>query len=45
MLEVPYADDRELLMDILRHGDEVEIMGPVALRKPREILNSAAGKY
>lgn len=46
MLEVPYADDRELLMDVLRHGDEVEIMGPVALRKRiREILNSAAGKY
>lgn len=46
MLEVPYADDRELLMDILRHGDEVEVMGPAALRKRiREILNSAAGKY
>lgn len=46
ILEVPYADDRELLMDVLRHGDEVEVIGPAALRKRiKEILSSAAGKY
>lgn len=33
LLEVPYADDRELIMDILRHGTEVEVLGPAALRK------------
>jgi predicted DNA-binding transcriptional regulator YafY len=33
LLEVPYADDRELVMDILRHGTEVEVLGPAALRK------------
>lgn len=32
-LEVPYRDDRELIMDILRHGAEVEVVGPPQLRK------------
>ena len=46
MLEVPYADDRELLMDVLRHGDEVEVVAPVALRQRiKQILNAAAEKY
>jgi len=33
LLEVPYADDRELIHDILRQGREVEILEPVELRK------------
>ncbi|TAM09440.1 MAG: WYL domain-containing protein [Nevskiaceae bacterium] len=33
LLEVPYSDDRELLMDLLRHGPEVEVLGPPELRK------------
>jgi predicted DNA-binding transcriptional regulator YafY len=32
-LDVPYADPTELLMDILRHGAGVEVIGPPALRK------------
>ena len=32
LLEVPYSDHRELLMDILRHGAEVEVLAPPALR-------------
>jgi predicted DNA-binding transcriptional regulator YafY len=32
LLEVPYADDREIVMDILRHGTEVEVLKPAALR-------------
>ena len=32
VLEVPYHEDRELVMDVLRHGAEVEVIGPVALR-------------
>ena len=32
MLELPYADPRELVMDILRHVPEVEMLGPAALR-------------
>lgn len=33
VLEVPYSDDRELLGDILRHGAEVEVLAPPALRR------------
>ncbi|MBL8384048.1 MAG: YafY family transcriptional regulator [Burkholderiales bacterium] len=32
LLEVPYHDDRELVMDVLRHGADVEVVGPPALR-------------
>ena len=32
VLELPYADPRELVMDILRHVPEVEVLGPVGLR-------------
>jgi predicted DNA-binding transcriptional regulator YafY len=32
-LELPYADDRELVGDILRHGSEVEVLSPKGLRK------------
>lgn len=33
VLELPYSDTRELLMDILRHGGEVEVLAPRALRQ------------
>ena len=33
MLELPYSDDRELVMDILKHGREVVVAGPPALRE------------
>ena len=33
LLEVPFSDNRELIMDILRHGSEVEIISPQKLRK------------
>ena len=32
-LEVPYSNDTELVMDILRHGPECEVIKPAALRK------------
>ena len=32
LLELPYADPRELAMDILRHVPEVQVLGPPALR-------------
>lgn len=32
-LRVPYSDHRELLMDILRHGRQVEVMAPAELRE------------
>ncbi len=31
-LRIPYRDDRELVMDILRHGPEVEVVEPDELR-------------
>jgi len=31
-LRIPYGDPRELVMDILRHGPEVEVIEPAALR-------------
>ena len=46
VLELPYADPRELVMDILRHVPEVEVVGPEPLRatveqKLREALRNA----
>jgi len=32
ILELPYSDSRELVMDILRHGAEVEVLAPDELR-------------
>lgn len=32
-LRIPYADDRELMMDILKHGSDVTITEPPALRE------------
>ena len=33
ILEVPYSDPRELTMDILRHGAQVEVLAPPELRE------------
>lgn len=33
VLELPYADDRELLMDILKFGADVEVLSPAILKK------------
>jgi predicted DNA-binding transcriptional regulator YafY len=42
-LEVPYRDDRELLLEILKHGGGVEVLGPEELRtKVRETHLRAA---
>jgi len=46
LLEVPYSDPRELTMDILKHGREVEVLGPAALRQSvRAELEAAAACY
>ena len=46
VLEVPYSQDPELLMDILKHGSAVEVLEPPALRKRiAEQLESAAKQY
>ncbi len=45
-LSIPYRDSRELVMDILRHGAEVEVVGPEALRaEVTEALRRAVALY
>ena len=42
VLEVPYADDRELVMDILKHGRNLRVLGPPALQqRVRDELQAA----
>jgi predicted DNA-binding transcriptional regulator YafY len=46
LLEVPYSSDAELVMDLMRHGAEVEVLGPPALRvKVAASLAAAASRY
>lgn len=46
IVEFPYADDRELVMDILRHGAEVEVLAPDSLRRAvMATLSSALEAY
>jgi predicted DNA-binding transcriptional regulator YafY len=33
LLRIPYADHRELIMDILKHGTHCEVLGPSSLRQ------------
>jgi predicted DNA-binding transcriptional regulator YafY len=43
---VPYADDRELVMDILKFGPDVEVLEPPALRqRVKELVASTLQKY
>ena len=46
LLKLPYSDDRELLGDILRHGADVQVLEPAALRtKVQKTLLEAASRY
>lgn len=46
VLELPYSDHRELLMDILRFGADVEVLEPPALRElARQSLTAALVAY
>lgn len=46
MLELPYADDRELVMEILKFGPDVEVVEPAALRRRvKELLKQASERY
>src|SRR3990170_3263579 len=45
-LRVPYSDPRELVMDILRYGPDVEVMAPPELRATvAERLRAASSQY
>jgi predicted DNA-binding transcriptional regulator YafY len=46
VLEIPYSSDKELAMDILRYGAEVEVVAPDELRKEiRSRLKEAIERY
>jgi len=46
LLEVPYANPTELIMDILRHGAGVEVLGPESLRAAvKRELEAARAAY
>ena len=46
ILEIPHSDDRELLMDILKYGPDVEVIAPAPLRREvAERLRLAAQRY
>ncbi len=46
VLEFPYSDTRELLMDILKFGPDVEVLGPSALReRVVRALEAACERY
>ena len=45
-LRIPYRDERELVMDILRHGAQVEVLAPESLRgSVRQQLERALAPY
>ena len=45
-LQVPYSDTREILLEILRYGPDVEVLAPKDLREMvAERLRAAAGIY
>jgi len=46
VLEIPYSDPRELIMDILKYGPDVEVIAPEALRKQIAVqLQQARERY
>ncbi len=46
ILELPYSEDTELVMDILRHGAEVEVLGPANLRaRVKQSLAATLKRY
>lgn len=46
LLRVPYSDPRELVMDILKYGPDVKVLGPDSLvRLVRERISEAAARY
>jgi predicted DNA-binding transcriptional regulator YafY len=46
VLKVPYSDARELAMDIMKYGPDVEVLAPEALRgQVAALLRQAADRY
>ncbi|WP_292821548.1 YafY family protein [Methylophilus sp.] len=46
ILEVPYSDETEMLMDILRHGSNLKVLAPLSLElQVKESLKNAINLY
>ena len=46
ILEIPYSDDRELVMEVLKYGADAEVVAPAKLRKRvAESLGAAIERY
>jgi len=46
ILRIPYSDPRELVMDILKYGSDVEVLAPASLREAvRQEVAAAVRKY
>lgn len=46
ILDLPYAQSRELAMEVLRHGPDVEVLGPEVLRQEvRTLLDQSLAHY
>lgn len=46
LLSIPYSDERELIMDILRQGADVEVLAPQVLRESIKLaLEQATQRY
>lgn len=44
VLEIPYSNDQELIMDLLRHSPEVEVIAPPELRQKLHTMLCAASE-
>lgn len=44
LLELPYADDRELVMEILKFGPDVEVMAPSTLRRRVKMAHAESAR-
>jgi predicted DNA-binding transcriptional regulator YafY len=45
VLEIPYANDRELVMEIMKFGPDVEVLAPSSLRKHVSDLHKEAARH
>ena len=46
VMELPFTDERELTMDVLKHGSRVEVLEPKGLRKSvGQTLRASAELY
>lgn len=46
ILEVPYSNDEELIMDLMQYGSDVQVLGPSELREyVHQALLAAANQY